>query len=362
MPSLLQLSTAALLATLWLVMPARQEAIYNDNRTQPADIAYKPVTDKRLPVAGQPSFLAPFSLNPSVSHINTADFIDPVITADSSDMVIPFNRAGNLILIKARIDSLEGNFVLDTGAPRLVLNMTYFRDWPSIQDAHEENAGGITGTAGIANPTLIPRMNLGGITFSKVQADRINLGHIENSRGVRILGLLGMELFRRFEMIIDYENNLLYLHLISRKEAATYKSPMLADASTYHEFKINLTENKLLTYATIGGKKLTFVIDTGAESNVLDSRLPDRIFDYVNITRRVVLTGSGSSRIEALYGDMKNLKMGELELSTLPVLVTNLEKLCFSYDRCIDGMLGFDFLSMHKVGFNFVRNKMYIWK
>lgn len=287
---------------------------------------------------------------------------DPIVTSDSVDCVIPFTRAGNLILLKARIDSTEGNFVLDTGAPHLVLNMTYFRDLPVSRSVSHEESGGITGPAGGNAPTDISLLTMGPIRFSKLVADRVNLGHIENSRGVKILGLLGVQLFKRFEMIIDYENSRLYLHLIGRKESSTYQSEQLKDAETYHTFPINIQENKLLTNAHVGGKKLIFVIDTGAESNVLDSRLPDRIFENVAITRRVVLTGSGSTQIEALYGDMTNMKMGQLSIGSLPVLVTNLEKLCFSYDRCIDGMLGFDFLSMQKIGFNFVRNKMYIWK
>jgi hypothetical protein len=36
--------------------------------------------------------------------------------------------------------------------------------------------------------------------------------------------------------------------------------------------------------------------------------------------------------------------------------------MCDSYNNCLDGMLGFDFLSLHKIGFNFVNRKMYIWK
>ena len=288
--------------------------------------------------------------------------IDPVVSSDSADCVIPFTRAGNLILLKASIDSIEGNFVLDTGAPHLILNMTYFRDYPMAPPEADEEPGGITGTAGRSLPAAIPNLQLGPIRYAKLRADRINLGHIENSRGVKILGLLGVQLFKRFEMIIDYENSRIHLHLIGRKEASSYQSEQLRDASTFHTFSIQLVEHKILTTAHIGGKKLNFVIDTGAESNVLDSRLPDRIFENVSITRRVVLTGSGNTKIDALYGDMKNMKIGELALSSLPVLVTNLEKLCFSYDRCIDGMLGFDFLSMQKIGFNFVRNKMYIWK
>jgi hypothetical protein len=54
--------------------------------------------------------------------------------------------------------------------------------------------------------------------------------------------------------------------------------------------------------------------------------------------------------------------VGDLSLNNVPLLVTNLEKMCFAYDKCVDGILGFDFLSLNKIGFNFVTNKMYIWK
>ncbi|MFN4313415.1 MAG: aspartyl protease family protein [Chitinophagaceae bacterium] len=288
--------------------------------------------------------------------------IDPVVSSDSADIVLPFSRAGNLILLKASIDSVEGSFVLDTGAPHLVLNLTYFRDLPDARPDPGEETGGITGAVAAARPTDIRQLRLGPIRYNSIRADRANLGHIENSRAVKILGLLGVQLFKRFELIIDYENSLIYLHLISRKESSTYQSEQLKNPDSYRIFPMQLFENKMLTTAHIAGKKLSFVIDTGAESNVLDSRLPDRIFEQVTITRRIVLTGSGNTKVEALYGHLRNMKLGELEIARLPVLVTNLEKLCFSYDRCIDGMLGYEFLSMQKIGFNFVKNKMYIWK
>jgi predicted aspartyl protease len=286
--------------------------------------------------------------------------IDPVVTSDTASTIIPFSRAGNLIVIKARVDTTEGNFILDTGAPKLILNLTYFRNYHAAEHSGGVS-GGITGSAA-AEPTNVSLLSFGPIKYYKVEADRINLGHIENSKGLKILGLLGMQLFKRFEMIIDYEKNLLYLHLIHKKEASTYKHEMLNDATAYNVFPISIVRDKLLTYGEMAGKKLTFIIDTGAESNVLDSRLPNKIFEQVNITKRVMLTGSGSQRIEALYGNMKSMKLNKIDMGSLPVLVTNLEKMCFSYDHCLDGMLGFDFLSLHKIGFNFVTRKMYIWK
>ncbi|MBC7946866.1 MAG: aspartyl protease family protein [Chitinophagaceae bacterium] len=287
---------------------------------------------------------------------------DPIVSSDSANCIIPFNRVGNLIVIQARVDTTEGNFILDTGAPKLILNMTYFRDYPSTSSAADES-GGITGEVSVSNPTAVARLSFGPIKYARLDADRINLGHIENSRGIKILGLLGMQLFKRFEMIIDYENNVIHLHLVTRKDPRNYKSDMLKDTSRYNEYAIDIKEDKLMVTGEMVGKKLTFIIDTGAEANVLDSRLPNKIFENVTINRRITLTGSGSSTVEALSGDMKNMKLGNKDIGTLPVLVTNLENMCRAYnDNCLDGMLGFDFLSLHKIGFNFVSKRMYIWK
>ncbi len=112
------------------------------------------------------------------------------------------------------------------------------------------------------------------------------------------------------------------------------------------------------------GKKIDFIIDSGAETNILDSRLPNRIFENVTVSGRVMLTGTGNRKIEALRGDLKNLRFGNQDIASLPVLITSLENTCFSYNGCINGVLGFDFLAANnnKIGFNFVKRELYIWK
>jgi hypothetical protein len=163
-------------------------------------------------------------------------------------------------------------------------------------------------------------------------------------------------------MIIDYDKNLIYLHRIGKKESSTYKHEMLKDTSAYRTVPIEMVNDRALAKTEIAGKKLKLLIDFAAESNVLDSRLSNKVFENFTITRRVVLNGIGNKRVEALLGDLSNLKIGDELITTLPVLVTNLEKTCLTYESCIDGILGFDFLSLHKIGFNFVTRKMYIWR
>jgi predicted aspartyl protease len=287
---------------------------------------------------------------------------DPMLVTDSADCVIPFTRAGNLILIRGRADTTEGNFILDTGAPHLVLNITYFRNY-SATTSSELETGGVTGGMAAVVKSSVDSFSFGPVRYSKLDCDLANLGHIENNKGVQILGLLGMKLFTQFEMIIDYENDLIYLHHITKKDPKDYKSEMLRDTSKYNTFPIDLIDSKLVAKATLAGKKLNFIIDTGAESNVLDSRLPNKIFENVVVSRRVVLRGTGNRKVDALYASVKNMKLGNVDLASMPVLITNLENMCYAYDKnCLDGLLGFDFLSLHRIGFNFVTRKMYIWK
>lgn len=286
---------------------------------------------------------------------------EPVVFADTASCTIPFSRAGNLILIKAKADSMEGNFILDTGCPGLVLNLTYFRNYPTTYHADEDQAG-ISSTSSSVTRTMVKELTLGTIHYFKAEADVLNLGHIENSKGVKILGLLGMQLFKQCEMIIDYEKNLIYLHHIARKESTTYQYEMLKDSSAYTTYPIDLTDNRILFKTELAGRKLKLVIDCAAESNILDSRLPNKIFEQVTISQRVLLTGTGNKKVEALYGSLNQFKIGNRIIDNLPVVITNLEKTCFSFDGCVDGVLGFDFMSLHKIGFNFVNNKMFIWK
>jgi hypothetical protein len=284
-----------------------------------------------------------------------------VIKADSSTFIVPFNRAGNLILVKGKADTIEGSFILDTGCPHLVLNVTYFRHYPTTY-AQDEEKNGMTGTVSAVSQTLIKHFSFGDMSYYRLDADLVNLGHIENSKGVKILGLLGMQLLRQFEMIIDFEKNLIYLHRLGRKEASTYRHEMLKDTSAYYTVPVDLIDDRIIVKSEMAGKKMKLIIDSGAETNILDSRLPDKVFEQVSITGRVMVAGAGNTKVEALTGNLQNMRIGRQDIATLPVLITNLEKTCFSYGGCVDGVLGFDFLSLQKIGFNFVTRKMYIWK
>ncbi len=285
----------------------------------------------------------------------------PTVTIDSVSCIIPFTRVGNLIVVKAQADTTAGNFILDTGSPGLVLNLTYFRNYPTTLSTDGEQSG-ITGSSPYIIQTSVKSFSLGALNYYDQQADLTNLGSIENTKGIKILGLLGFDLFKNCEMIIDYEKGLIYLHRITKKEAATYQNQMLDDVAAYNTMPIDITDNRIIVRSEMSGKNLKFVIDCAAENNILDSRLPDKVFNNVDVIRRVLLSGIGGKKVEAVYGNVKTIKIGGENINNLPFLISNLEYTCFAQGGCIDGVLGFDYLSRHKIGFNFVKHKMYVWK
>jgi hypothetical protein len=284
---------------------------------------------------------------------------DPVINTDTVSCVIPFTRVEKLILVKGRVDTTEGNFVFDTGAPGLVLNVTYFRSYP-INEMNEEERKGIAGSADFYGHTTVGKFKLGAFNYYHTEADLVNLGHLETKRGVKILGLLGVSLFTQCEMIIDYEKNEIHLHYISKKERNTYQHEMITQARNLVACPFDLMENRILIKSNLMGKELKFVIDYGAESNILDSRLPEKIFDSLQVTGRVLLNGAGTKRVEAVTGTVPGFAFGGIKTDSLPFIVTNLEYTCFGDGRCIDGVLGYDFLSHYKLCFNFVKRMLYV--
>ena len=281
--------------------------------------------------------------------------------SDTADCVIPFIRAGKLILVQGKVDTTQGNFVLDTGAPELVLNSTYFRDYP-VTETHMEERRAITATSSLAQRTMVEKFQLGTFHYFRIEADMVSLGHIENLRGVKILGLLGVSLFRECELIIDPVNQVLRLHHIRKKEAKVYQSPLLKDSSTYITYPFDLKDNRILVKAQIAGREVKFVLDCAAETNLVDSRLPQKVLDSIAIIGRIFLTGSEAAKKEALSGTIPWLSIGPLMVKRLPVVITSLANTCFDGVDCIGGVLGDDFLSRYQIAFNFVTCKMYIWR
>jgi len=268
-------------------------------------------------------------------------------------VTIPLKRAGRLLLIEASIGNISGNFILDTGSSGLVLNKTYFRSSLTIDD---EEGGGVTGSTSGVSRMIVKRLVVSGLTYINLSADVVSLGHIENRRGVKILGLFGLCLFKNMEVVIDLPNNELQLFKLD-KNGHRLGSP--APVVKYDIIrKIEVYRNIVFVQVSIGGKILDFCLDTGAESNVLSIDANKKILSTVTITRRSSLSGIGETTGEVLYGTLTEFSMGNRQLIPMETIVCSLTAMSQKYGYPIDGMLGFDFFAKGKIYINLVKKEM----
>ncbi|MEO6168912.1 MAG: pepsin/retropepsin-like aspartic protease family protein [Chitinophagales bacterium] len=274
---------------------------------------------------------------------------------DFEVLVVPLKRAQNLLLVEATVDSISGNFILDTGAPYLVLNKTYFRKGKEKEGAR---ANGVTGGVSAVSHTVIDRLDIQKLFYKSIQADLVNLGHIEDSKGVKILGLLGASLFNELEMEIDIDKNVMYLYKLNKLGERISSAAQAAAIQADLQIPLEIESNIIFLNATVGGSKLRYCLDTGAEINVLSNEVSKKVLQHFSLTSRNVLTGTSNQRVEVFGGELDELTIGNQTFENEQTILTGLAGLKSVYNTNLDGILGYNFLAKGRVIINYRKKQL----
>jgi hypothetical protein len=292
-------------------------------------------------------------------NLKTLELGDSDPYGDFKELTVPFKRAGNLIIVEAQIDSLEGNFVLDTGAPYLILNATYFRNLFPIK---EHEATGINGSANGSFTTVVHNFSLGfDLHYDRLVADVTDLSGIENSKKIKILGLLGTRLFAKLAITIDISKNLLYIHKVDKQGEILPGEKAFGTPDIKTTFKY--INDVIFIKGTVSDKSIWFAFDSGAETNMLDLHVPKKIINSLTVINRSNVIGIGGVSYEIIYAHFDKLNIGNYPSISNRVLVSNLENLGKAYGCNVDGILGYDFFSRGIFTINFAKKEfeMYIY-
>ena len=287
-----------------------------------------------------------------------AHYSEPKPILAENKITIPFKRLDNLILLDAIVDGTAGTFILDTGAPHLVLNEQYFKNAPQLASI---SGAGITGSISRIIQSKINVLSLGGIQFENVSTDLIDLSHLEAKKGSTIFGLLGNNLFARFEMVIDYTQNNIILYYLNKKGAKLEQDSLANLIDQQIKIPLEINQKVILVGGEISGKKLRFCLDTGAETNILSSNLSKKVMSEFEVVRILKLAGASDKSMQAILGNIKTLKIGQKDYANVQAALMNLESLTEVYRTYIDGMLGFEFLSRSKVSINYQNQTLSVW-
>ena len=264
---------------------------------------------------------------------------------------IPLKQVGNLLLLEAEIDGQVGNFIVDLGAPYLVLNSTYFRDY-EIDDSYY--SGTLVSENDYVKRTAVNKLTIQGLEYYHLSADVTELAAIENKRGIKILGLLGVSLFERYV----FDLNILTQQLVLYKGF----SPANMQHDPILNSPIQLKNNVITLEAMASGVEMKFSLDTGAERNVIDNSLPKKVYEGMKILGASSVTDGNGARTEVLIAIVNNINIADFNLQKMRTLVLNLENMSRAYRNKINGMLGFPFFALGRVIIDFKEERIRIYQ
>jgi hypothetical protein len=295
-----------------------------------------------------------------IDHISFKKAIeDPEVLADADfkTLIVPIKRAGNLIIVEASIDTIEGNFILDTGAPGLVLNETYFRDLPRLS---EQETGGVNGAAP-GFTTTVYNFKLLDLQYSRLTASVTDLSFIENGRNIKILGLLGTRLFSKFAITVDLFRNQLYIQKLDKEGNIPAAEKVFHDR--FMVSNIHYINDVIFLKGSVNNNSLWFAFDTGAESSLFDYNQSKKTGEPMEVLSRSKVAGVGGVGLEVVYARFDNLIIGDRKYMQNKVILTNLNKMAESFGHAVDGILGYDFFVRGIFTVNFVKKEfeMYIY-
>ncbi len=276
---------------------------------------------------------------------------ESVVAKESDALSLPFELDWNLIWIQGSVDQKTGYFIVDTGAPTLILN------------SRESEAASGKSTSGIGVGGTLPMQRrkvksfrLGGVEQGGQAAYQIDLRAVEQCAGREIQGLIGYEQFSNNELLIDYPNRRMGFYPSGKNE-------LNASRELLQTLKFTKYTHLPLLTLMIGKRRLRFVLDTGAASSLIhmpssEDTLP---FNWVATGEEKQLIGVDGAKRKAPIIVVANLQLGTEILDQLPLVATDLSHLSQLEGLQIDGVLGTDFLQTHCISIDYRKNRLHFW-
>ncbi|CAM1344536.1 pepsin/retropepsin-like aspartic protease family protein [Tenacibaculum amylolyticum] len=272
---------------------------------------------------------------------------------------IPFKLVDRLIVIEGGIKDQKGNFIIDTGSETMLLNKVHFKTYPF--ERKQKSTTGVIDFVDNLFEKKINKLSLKEFTLHNRKSDIIDLSHIEKSKKIKLLGIIGFSILKDYEVFIDLYLNQITLTKIDSLGNTLSKEVYLEKIVDSIDFK--LKKHTIVISGYIGNEKVKFGLDSGAEFNQIHKRVSKKVLRYFYPKKRVKLIGASKRKIEVLYGNLSRVKLSDKTyFGPMKTILTSLYNMNKAFGTHLDGILGHDFFLQKRVIINYKKEKLYFIK
>ncbi len=273
---------------------------------------------------------------------------------------IPFKLVDHLIVIEAELLNQKGNFIIDTGSESLILNKSHFKGRKPISGASKQ----VTGVIDFVDNPLekqLKKFIIKDFVLKNQFSDVIDLSHIELSKKMHLLGIIGYDVLKDFEIFIDMHLNQITLSKIDADGHKLDKTGYLEKLIDSVNFK--LKKHTIIIEATVNNQNLKFALDTAAEFNQLNKKVHQEVLKQYFPKRKLQLTDASGKTIEVLAGKLYRVKLSDvIYFGPMHTILSNLSKMNRAFGTRLDGILGYEFFRQQRTIINYKKEKLYFVK
>jgi hypothetical protein len=271
---------------------------------------------------------------------------------------VPFTLAKNLIVVKAEINGIFGNYIVDTGAQAVVLNRVYFGpdDIETVEIDHAPPSGvngDMQGVKGAVNLAL----KWDAIQIEGLRGIAMDLSHLEKSIGIPVAGLIGFNVLERFQIHFDYAAQDLTLYLLGDDFQPLVQSH-LGPPTQVTQFE--MASHIPVFPVEIAGNVMRMGLDSGAGEAMLFKRWQETLEGQYEFLERTQL-GGGDTNV--VMGDVVRIDNMQVQGIDYPNITFRFNDIAAHDDEQLpmDGLLGYEFLKTRPTAINFRTRQLLIW-
>jgi hypothetical protein len=267
---------------------------------------------------------------------------------------VPFKQVGNLIEIKASINGIVRTFILDNGAPMLVLNSAYIKS-DSLSKKEAIQGQGSGGTIDNLHIDTIDQFEMKDIQLKDQRALVVNLTHLEQETHSIIYGLIGYEIYKNYDLLFDYKNKTITFIRAEKTNAFMYNK---LSSSKFIEVPIIMNNHIAVVDCEMKHKLYKMGIDCGAESNLFDTNLISELQSNIKAMQSDELLGANASSTNISSGKIKRIKIGTRKFRNSITVFNSIAHLNQNSPIKIDGLIGYEILSKQKTLLSYSNKKL----
>ncbi len=270
---------------------------------------------------------------------------------------IPFKLVDHLIVVEAELLNKKGNFIIDTGSETLILNSGHFPNMYSNNTKYKETSG-VLQAIDYTYEKQVKEFVLQSFKLENKSSDVIDLSHIENSKKIKLLGIIGYNILKDYEIFIDMHLNQITLTKVDAFGNKLDKHVYLEKIVDSIAFK--LKKHTIVLNSTINNQKLKFGLDTAAEFNQISKNVSKKVLKYFIPKKRLTLIGASNKKIEVLAGKLHRVKLKEtVYFGPMLTVLTNLNKMNEAFGTDLDGIFGYEFFAQKRTIINYQKETLY---